>query len=200
MSRTRRSRNNTKRNKTKRNNTRRGGSKQYQFGNITNLNEKFNGADFFRKFGASISEHAIAAILQKHPHPNIVKIYRVTDKYIDIEEVKPTIFIRNYDKKELVAAANLAKTHLQSLGIMYIDWKPDNLGLSADGKFKLFDFDASGTIDSDTNKWLLRPSMYWSYSQALANGLKDPKEIDDFAFEINFIREHYVPLNTSDYK
>jgi len=196
------SRSNTSRNKTIRNKrkTRRGGSKQYQFGNITNLNEKFNGANFFRKFGADSTEHTIASILQKHPHPNIVKIYRVTDKYIDIEEVKPTILIRNYDKKEVVAAANLAKTHLQSLGIMYIDWKPDNLGLGDDGKFKLYDFDASGIIDLDTNKWLKRPPMYWSYTQALANGLKDPKEIDDFAFDINFIMEDYEPLNTSEYK
>jgi len=35
----------------------------------------------------------------------------------------------------------------------------------------------------------------WSYRQAIANGLKAPKEIDDFAFEINFIRENYVALN-----
>ena len=38
---------------------------------------------------------------------------------------------------------------------------------------------------------------YWSYEQALANGLTDPKEIDDFAFDINFNRTNYVPLNTS---
>jgi hypothetical protein len=190
--------NRTKRNKARRNKTnkRNGGSKQYKYGNITNLNEKFNGANFFRKFGASISEHAIARILQKHPHPNIVKIYRITDAYIDIEEVKPTIYIRHYDKKALIDAANSAKNHLQSLGIMYIDWKPDNLGLSDDGTYKLYDFDASGIIDLQTNKWLIKPSLMWSYSQALANGKKDPKEIDDFAFEINFIRNNYVPLNT----
>jgi len=69
---------------------------------------------------------------------------------------------------------------------MYIDWKPDNLGVDADGTYKLYDFDASGLTTSDTKKWLIRPPPYWSYRQALARGITDPKEIDDFAFEINF--------------
>lgn len=48
-------------------------------------------------------------------------------------------------------------------------------------------------------KWQSKPAIYdWSYRQALANGLKDPKEIDDFAFEINFIRKNYTALNDSD--
>jgi len=181
--------------KNKRKTRRKGGSKEYKYGNITNLNEKFNGLNFFRKYGASIVEHKIAKILQDNPHPNIVKIYRITDKYIDIEEVKPIIFARNYDKKELITAANLAKAHLQSLGIMYIDWKPDNLGVDGSGTYKLYDFDGSGITTSDGKNWLTEPSDYWSYRQALANGLKDPKEIDDFAFEINFIRENYVALD-----
>ena len=79
---------------------------------------------------------------------------------------------------------------------MYIDWKPDNIGIDADGKYKLFDFDLSGITTSDGEKWKVHPAPYsWSYRQAIANGLKDPKEIDDFAFEINFIRENYVGLN-----
>jgi serine/threonine protein kinase len=187
----------TRRLKNSKRKTRRGGSKQYKYGNITNLNEKHNGLNFFRKYGASIVEHKIAKILQTNPHPNIVKIYNITDQYIDIEEVKPTIFIRNYDKKDLVNAANLAKTHLQSLGIMYIDWKPDNLGVDSNGTYKLYDFDASGITTADGKNWLIRPSDYWSYRQALANGKKDPKEIDDFAFDINFTRKNYVPLDNS---
>ena len=175
----------TRRNKIYKRKTRRGGSKQYKNGVITNLNEKFNSLNFFRKYGSSISEHEIGSILQNNPHPNIVKVYRITDKYIDIEEVKPIISIKNYNKKELISAANLAKKHLQNLGIMYIDWKPDNLGIGTDGTYKLFDFDASGITTSNSKDWQIKPSHYWSYRQALANGLKDPKEIDDFAFEIN---------------
>lgn len=179
--------------------TQRGGSKKYRHGNITNLNEKFNGMNFFRKYGGSTSEHEICEILKKHPHPNIVNVYRITDSYIDIEEVTPTIFIK-YDKQKLISAALSAKMHLQSLGIMYIDWKPDNMGVDAAGTYKLYDFDASGITNvSNSKKWRLKPSTYWSYRQALANGLKDPKEIDDFAFEINFIRKNYVPLKNSDF-
>jgi len=188
----------TKHNRKHKRKTRKGGSKQYKHGNITNLNEQFNGQNFFRKYGASIVEHRIASILQSNPHPNIVKIYRITDTYIDIEEVTPTIFLRNYDKDATISAANLAKDHLQSLGIMYIDWKFDNLGVGTDGKYKLYDFDASGITTADTKNWLIRPSSYWSYTQALAHGLTDPKQIDDFAFEINFTRKNYKPLNTSD--
>jgi len=189
----------TTRNKNYKRKTLRGGSKKYKDGNITNLNEKFNGMNFFRKYGGSTTEHEIYEILKQNPHPNIVSVYRITNSYIDIEEVNPANSIK-YDKEKLMSAALSAKMHLQSLGIMYIDWKPDNMGIDADGTYKLYDFDGSGVVSSsNTTKWRLKPSAYWSYRQALANGLKDPKEIDDFAFEINFIRKNYEPLNDSEF-
>jgi len=178
----------------KRKTRRTGGSKQFRGTNVTNLDEKFEGMNFFRKYGAGSSEHAIYKILKNNPHPNIVKVYRITDKYVDIELLTPIISEKDYDKNTLVSEALLAKNYLQSLGIMYIDWKPDNMGIGADGKYKLFDFDLSGITDG--KKWERRPAPYsWSYRQAIANGLKDPKEIDDFAFEINFIRDDYVALD-----
>jgi serine/threonine protein kinase len=174
--------------KYKRKTRRRGGSKQFRGTTVTNLDEKFNGMSFFRKYGASISELAICKILKNNPHPNIVKIYRITDSYIDIELLTPIITEKDYDKNTLISEAVLAKNHLQSLGIMYIDWKPDNIGIDKYGKYKLFDFDLSGITTSDGKKWEVRPAPYsWSYRQAIANGLKDPKEIDDFAFEIILI-------------
>jgi serine/threonine protein kinase len=197
------------------------GSKQYRGTNVTNLDETFRGKNFFRKYGASITETAICKILKKNPHPNIVKVYRITDSYIDIELLTPINSEKNYDKNTLISEALLVKKFLQNLGIMYIDWKPDNMGIGADGKYKLFDFDLSGITCSPlvanttkkylkskgilhdhckTNKkWRMSPStLNWTYRQALANGLKDPKEIDDFAFDINFIRKNYVELNNSD--
>jgi hypothetical protein len=204
--------------KYKRKTRKNSGSKQYRGTNVTKLDETFRGKNFFRKYGASITENAIYKILKKNPHPNIVKVYRITDSYIDIELLTPIISEKDYDKTILVSEALLAKNFLQSLGIMYIDWKPDNIGIGADGKYKLFDFDVSGITCSPlvanttkkylkskgilqdrcktNNKWRMSPStLSWSYRQALANGLKDPKEIDDFAFEINFIREKYVAIN-----
>lgn len=102
-------------------------------------------------------------------------------------------------KKGLLEAMNSAKDHLQSLGIMYIDWKPDNVGITTDGIYKLFDFDGSGITNTDKKKtWLHRAASYWSYRQALANGFKTPLEIDNFAFEINLVRTDYVPLPDDD--
>jgi len=182
--------------KYKRKTRRRGGSKQFRGTTVTNLDETFKGMSFFRKYGASSSELAICKILKNNPHPNIVKVYRITDSYIDIELLTPINSEKNYDKNTLISEALLVKKFLQNLGIMYIDWKPDNMGIGADGKYKLFDFDLSGITTSDGKKWEVRPAPYsWSYRQAIANGLKDPKKIDDFAFEINFIRENYVALN-----
>ena len=185
--------------KSKRQTRRSGSSKQFRGTKVTNLYEKFRGMNFFRKYGPGITECEIYKILKKNPHPNIVKVYRITDSYVDIELLTPIISNKNYDKNTLISEALLAKNHLQSLGIMYVDWKPDNMGISDDGKYKLFDFDVSGITTSDGKKWKRRPSVLsWTYRQAIANGLKDPKEIDDFAFEINFIREDYVELDDKD--
>jgi serine/threonine protein kinase len=180
--------------KYKRKTRRSSGSKQFRGSEVTNLNEKYRGKNFFRKYGGSTSEHAIYTILKENPHPNIVKVYRITDKYVDIELLSPIMSKKDYDKNALISDALVVKNYLQSLGIMYIDWKPDNMGIAADGKYKLYDFDLSGITDG--KNWTERPAPFsWSYRQAIANGLKDPKEIDDFAFEINFIRENYVALN-----
>ena len=192
-------------NKSRRNSrkTRRGGSKQYKNGNITNLNEKFQGLNFFRKYGtANSTEERIAAILKENPHPNIVKIYDISNNYIDIEEVKPTNHLRKnkYKQADLIAAATAAKTHLQKLHIMYIDWKPDNRGVDVSGNFKLYDFDASGITTADNKEWVkkYRPAPYWSFLQARAHNLTDPTAIDDFAFYINFIsNDTYVAKNNS---
>jgi len=177
--------------------TRRNGSKQYKNGNITNLNEQFEGLNFFRKYGTGgNNEELIASILKENPHPNIVKIYDISNNYITMEKV--TTNLGKYDKAKLIAAAAAAKDHLQKLHIMYIDWKPDNMGIDASGNFKLFDFDASGISTADDKKWYKRPLPYWSFLQARLHNLSAPKEIDDFAFKINFIETNtYKPQNSS---
>ena len=54
------------------------------------------------------------------------------------------------------------------------------------------------TYTSNSRKWRIRPSPYWSYKQAFLNGVKNPKKIDDFAFDINFNRFDYVELDDKD--
>jgi serine/threonine protein kinase len=177
----------TRRNKKYKQKSQKAGSKQYRHGDITNLKEKHNGHDFFRKYGASTVEHEIAKILENNPHPNIVKIYNVTDEYIDIEEVTALSDDMDESNREaIISAAKSAKKHLQNLNIMYIDWKPDNMGMSDDGKYKLFDFDTSGITKSNKTSWKIEPNHYWSYNQAIDAGRKTPIGIDNFAFNLSF--------------
>jgi hypothetical protein len=141
--------------------------------------------DFYRKPSSSLNEQTICKIIQINPHPNIVKIYNITDDFIDMEKVNTyDIFNHKIDKVLFLDSMKKVKTYLQNLNIIYIDWKIDNTGVGTDNCYKLFDFDASGTINE--NNWELEPPNYWSYRTALEFGISDPKEIDDFAFKIGF--------------
>ena len=120
----------------------------------------------------------------KNPHKNIVKIYGITPDYIDMELLNTNINTEDISKIKNVMME--VKTYLQQLGIMYIDWKLDNIGISDDGEFKLFDFDVSGLLDIETNKWKIEPSKYWSYNEAIKNGMETPVDIDNYAFELGF--------------
>jgi len=182
----------------------------YNMSNDTteNSEETYNNKPFFRKNGApyrSISqayskhvETTIVKILMDHPHINIVNYYEINDDYITMEQVSsaksdPSFFEEgplSYEEIiEIQQTMRKVKDYLQSLGIMYIDWKYDNLGKSLDGNYKLFDFDASGLIDLQSNEWILKPQHYWSYNEAVKNGAKTPKEIDDWSFNYNMIEE-----------
>jgi len=129
---------------------------------------------------AATAEIAIANVLIKNPFPNIVTIFDVNNKYIELEHLDTT---SKLDKTKLIEVMRLTKDFLQSLGIIYIDWKPDNIGISEDGIYKLFDFDASGLLDVNNNVWIVKPiEEYYSYRKAIENGITDPNEIDNYAF------------------
>jgi serine/threonine protein kinase len=76
------------------------------------------------------------------------------------------------------------KTYLQQLGIIYIDWKFANIGISDDGQLKLFDFDLSGLINVETNEWIIEPQKCWSYREAIENYNETPIDIDNYAFDV----------------
>ena len=182
-------------------------STNYNMNNDTTKtsDETYNGLLFFRKLGAPYSskshiysnnvERTIIKILMEHSHPNIVNYYELSDDYIDMEQVnseksnplyKP---MTNEEIIEIQQTMSRVKDFLQGLGIMYVDWKYDNLGKSLDGAYKLFDFDASGLIDLASKEWILKPQHYWSYNEAIKNGALTPKEIDDWSFNYNMIEE-----------
>jgi serine/threonine protein kinase len=160
-------------------------------GLLINLDEKIEGKLFFRKrafFKDSINEYEIAKILLNEKNPNIVSIYNISiiDQLyyeIDIELVKTDYSLSILEKNRLVLVQ--LKNYLQSKGIMYIDWKPDNFGIDNEGNIKIFDFDASGIVSvKDYDTWVIKPPNYWAYKMAILKGLSKPKEIDDYCFNI----------------
>ena len=147
------------------------------------------GKDFFRKMTNDTAEKKICEILMKNPYKNVIKIYHVGEDYIDMELLNVDMSKQDISKIKNIMME--VKTYLQSLGIMYIDWKLDNIGISEDGEIKLFDFNASGLIDTETNEWKIEPVEWWSYNKALQNGMVTPSEIDDYAFDIEFNKKIY---------
>jgi serine/threonine protein kinase len=115
----------------------------------------------------------------ENPHKNIVKIYEVANDYIKMEMLN--IDLAGVNENEIKEKMIGVKNYLQSLGIMYIDWKLDNIGISEDGELKLFDFNASGIIEP--TKWEIKPPEYYSYRKAIKNGMKTPLAIDNYSFE-----------------
>ena len=140
--------------------------------------------DFFRKMTKSAVEKKICELLMKNPHKNIIKIYGVGKDYVDMELLHTDISIEDTNKIKNIMME--VKTYLQNLGIMYIDWKLDNIGISENGQIKLFNFDVSGLIDIETKKWIIEPPRYWSYNKAIQNGMVTPTYIDNYAFDIEF--------------
>jgi serine/threonine protein kinase len=158
-------------------------------GLLINLDETIEGKLFFRKrafFKDLINDYEIAKILLNEKNPNIVEIYNISiinQLYyeIDIELVNTDYSISILEKNKQVLIE--LKNFLQSKGIMYIDWKPDNFGIDEKGNIKIFDFDASGIISIENfETWLIKPPNYWAYKMANLKGLSKPKEIDDYCF------------------
>ena len=137
----------------------------------------YDGKDFFRKMTERTTEKKICEILMKTNHNNIVKIYRMGEDFFDMELLNTNMSRENMSKIKNVMME--LKTYLQSLGILYIDWKLDNIGIGKDNQIKLFDFDASGLINIETKQWIRRAPFYWSHMQAIMNGIENPIEYDN---------------------
>ena len=78
-----------------------------------------------------------------------------------------------------------------SSGVTWDPLNPYQIKVSEDGVYKLFDFDASGLVDLNSQQWILEPQHYWSYNEALKNGCITPKEIDDWGFNYNIIQDGF---------
>ena len=125
------------------------------------------------------NEIQICNVLIKHRLPNVVNIYEVTSDHIDME----LLDVKSVNYEEARCSMHQAKEQLESVGIMYMDWKLDNVGKNKEGIYKVFDFDISGLIDlKNPTEWLVSPLKYYSYKRATEEGAKTPIEIDNYAF------------------
>ena len=161
---------------------------------LTFDNEYYKSKDFFKKMSPDRNEKKISEIIflqqqNNNSNENIVDIYQVGNDSIIIE-----LLDTNWD--ELIPFSKAremminAKNYLQSLGIIYLDWKRDNMGVSRYDKktLKLFDFDCSGLVKREENgqwSWVILPDCYF-YMEAVKNGITDPFEIDDYIFDTYF--------------
>lgn len=164
-------------------------SKKYDFNGTTNDIKDLlpSRKPFFRKMTFSNAEKRIAEILKDNPHPNIVSIYNVKYDHIDIELVNPyndNKLISNDEKTAILEKMNNVKKHLQSFGIIYFDWKYDNIGIGEDGEIKLFDFDCSGiaSLNQEEKIWEIKPFNGYAYRKCKEAEIINPFEMDDYSF------------------
>ena len=140
--------------------------------------------NIFRKETNNTKEKKICQLLKNNPHKNIITIYDITKNHIDMELLN--IDIDNININKIKKVMKDVKTYMHTLGIIYIDWKLDNIGIDNNGQLKLFDFNVSGVININTNEWIIEPPKYWSYNKAINNGMKTAIDIDNYAFNIGF--------------
>ena len=143
---------------------------------------QYNNQHIFKKITKCKVELEICRILMAHPHKNIVKIFEVGDDYVIMEYVD--IDLTSVSDHEITLIMSHVKDYLQKLGIIYIDWKHDNIGLDIckNGELKLFDFDVSGLLDVNTQNWIIAPRKFYAYNHAIENGCNTPFEIDNYSF------------------
>ena len=143
-------------------------------GDVEPLDEGCDSGIFFRKeidVEDGEREKQIARIIKAHKLANVVDIYDISTSYIDMEMLDI-----NSNMKELgdmKTDIRNAIAQLNSVGVIYIDLKRDNIGYShTDGKWKIFDFDASGIVDAgDDTVWLMEPPNYYMYKKSSPNRL-----------------------------
>ena len=147
----------------------------------------------------------------KEINPNIVVIYDVFPSKIILEYL-PIILItpnemkgmnvlngmnelngmkrlNSSNKEFLKSAINNARVFLNNMGIVYIDYKLDNIGIDYNGNYKLFDFDSSGIVNKTENKWMIEPPNHFVYrklKKQYGSTIKNKIDYDIYAIQLFF--------------
>ena len=169
-----------------------GQSKMYTLeGDIVNIDDNYKGQNIFRKQVRRKVELIISKKIMENPNPYIVTIYDVNNENstVDMEILNTDYELNDENINKIHITVKEALQFLHSINVMYIDWKYDNIGLSANGIFKLYDFDGSGIATLDNQNWLIRnqgSNQLWSppashaWSVALINHITSPLCSDNF--------------------
>jgi len=167
-----------------------GNSKRLTDMDIEPLDCLCNGKPFFRKLFYNWrfdNERDVYKLLSVNPNDNIVNIYKIADTFVDLEllDIEYTLTV------DIINTMNNVKNILHNMGIVYLDWREDNIGVSHDGNPKLFDFNSAGIVDCDGN-WIKAPPTHYHYTNALKMGLSDPYIVDNYIFWKNMERSEYI--------
>jgi serine/threonine protein kinase len=132
--------------------------------------------NFFRKMlipsTGSYIELEIAKIIKNNPHPNLVKVYKVSkqDMYIDYQLLDTDYNVKKKDMSSYINHIRKGVKHLHKLNIVYVDFKydfGDNIGYDKDtDTYRIYDFDASGIVTNSHKIWKkhYEPPMNYNYS------------------------------------
>lgn len=148
---------------------------------------------FRKEFYYSNHEKYIAKLLLQSKLEHVVSVKQVNTEYYDAELLDtfishPTTQITKQNKAKIMEDMHLAKKEMQECGIMYIDWKLDNIGMDSRGTYKIFDFDCSGFANMAENTWILTPPSGWLYNTVKKTNMDmTPIEIDNACFDL-FLR------------
>lgn len=149
----------------------------------------------FCKHTTSPAELAIARRIRDNPHHSIVTVYDVAGTCVYMEHLD-TDAARELDPTVLLTSIyGSTAAHLRALGVVYVDWKPDNIGISQDtGLPKLFDFNMSGVVDpKDPTKWELEPDRGFALRMLEEQGFLEA-EGSLFGLE-----QHAMAIGTGNY-
>jgi len=122
-------------------------------------------------------ERYIANLIKANPHPNIVTVYDVTDKYIEMEKLDTNC--GPYDEASLSKARDYFLKH----NIAYLDWTQDNFGKDASGNTKVYDFNFSGIMNSTNDAWRVEPWPGRVYLETKLTGATTPLEFEEYSFQ-----------------